>query len=97
VTSHGGKGVAEGWTRFAVPGTAGRGLSLCGPEPGGQEGDEGEQREQARCGAGDGEVRSLALGLDTEVGAGFLERDLQLPALDEPAQDLPGRATRIGT
>ena len=43
VTSHGGEGVAEGRTRFAVPGIAGRGFSLRGLEPDGQKGDEGEQ------------------------------------------------------
>ena len=62
------------------------------PEPAGQEGDGGEQREQARGGASDGEVRPLPLGFDAEVGTGLLEGDLQLPALDEPTQDLFGRA-----
>lgn len=38
----------------------------------------------------------MALSFHTKVGAGLLERDLQLSALDEPAQDLLGRATRIG-
>ncbi|MBP0447742.1 hypothetical protein J8J14_23615 [Roseomonas sp. SSH11] len=60
-----------------------------------------EQREQAWCGAGDGEVRPLALGFDAEVGtanplrASTLERDFQLPVLDEPAQDMFGRTLEI--
>lgn len=43
-----------------------------------------------------GEVRPLALGLDAEMGTGLLERDLQLPTLDEPAHDLIRRAMEVG-
>ena len=92
MTSHGGEGVAEGRALLTVPGAAGCGLSLRGPELCGQEGDGGEQCEQAWCGSGDGQVRSLPLGFDTKMRPGFLEGDLQLPALNEPAQDLIGRA-----
>ena len=64
--------------RPAVSGTAACGLSLGGPQPGGQEGDEEEQAEQAWCGAGDGKVRPLPPGFDAEMRPGLLERDLQL-------------------
>src|SRR4051812_4125823 len=40
------------------------------------EGDEGEQRQQDRRGAGDGRVGPLALGLDAEVAPDLFERDL---------------------
>lgn len=43
MASHGGKRVAEGGVRLAVPGASGCDLSLHGSEPGGQEGDGGEQ------------------------------------------------------
>ena len=65
-----------------------------------EQGHDGEQPEQARRGPGDGPVRPLTLGLDAQVDSASplcgptLERDLDLPALDEPVQDLLGRAGR---
>jgi hypothetical protein len=49
-----------------------------------------------------GVVRAIALSdhcrsrLDAEVGAHFLERDLDVPALHEPSYDLRGLARRFG-
>jgi hypothetical protein len=42
----------------------------------GQDGDEREQGQQNRGGAGDGLVRPLALGLQPQMGAGLLTRHL---------------------
>ena len=53
------------------------------------EGDQGEQRQQGRRGAGDGFVGPLALGLDAEVAPNLFERHFNRPAPDEPAQDVP--------
>ena len=61
-----------------------------------EQGHDGKQRKQARRGSSDGQVRPLTLGLDAKMGSGFLERDLDLPALHEPAQDLLRRAGEAG-
>ena len=61
-------------------------------EVGGQ-GGPGEETQQDGSGAGDGEVRPLVLGLQTQMGSDFLEGDLQLPTQDKPLQDL-GRVCR---
>ncbi len=49
-----------------------------------------EQGEQARGGAGDGEVRPLALGFHPEMAAHLGERHLDGPAADEAAQHVEG-------
>jgi hypothetical protein len=41
-------------------------------------------------------IRPLPLGLDTQMSASLLERDLDLPAQDEPTNDLQGIPRRIG-
>jgi hypothetical protein len=61
-----------------------------------EQGHQREQAEQRRGGAGDRQVRPLPLRLHAEVLPCFLEGDLQLPALDEPRQDLLGRRLRVG-
>ena len=60
------------------------------------EGDEREQAKQRRGGAQNGEVGPLALSFDAEMGAAFLEGDLQLPARDEPLEDIDGSGVEIG-
>ena len=52
------------------------------------EGDQRGQAKQCRSGAHDREVGPLALGFDAKMGAAFLERDLELPARDEPLEDI---------
>ena len=91
----GGERVGEGWTLLAIPGAGGCGAAGLGCELGCQQGDEGEQAEQAGRGAGDGRVRPLALRFDPEVVAHLAERGLHLPALDEPAQHLHGVLNQI--
>jgi hypothetical protein len=44
----------------------------------------------------DRDVGPLALGLDTEMGTAFLERDLELPARDEPPEDIDRSGVEIG-
>ena len=60
------------------------------------ESDDGEQAEQDRCGAQDRLIRPLALGFDAEMGAGFLEGDFDLPAADEPGEDIARTGVKIG-
>ena len=60
------------------------------------EGNEREQAEQRRGGAHDREVGPLALGFDAEMGTGFLEGDLELPAGDEPLEDIDRSGVEIG-
>ena len=57
-----------------------------------EQGHEGEQAEQVGRRAGDDLARPLALRLHSQVVAHFAELDLDLPALDEPAQNLDGIA-----
>src|SRR3954451_484740 len=90
------KGIGEGGPLLAVPG-GGRDLEPgVAAEAGGEQGHDGEQAEQAGCGAGDRPVRPLPLGLDAEVVADLSEGDLQSPALDEPADDLQWLLRRVG-
>ena len=87
--------------RFVVPGglALGHGVSFL-QRVGGQCGP-GEEPQQDRRGAGDGQVGPLALGLHAQVGPHLLKEpapylirgDLQLPAQDKPFQDL-GRVRR---
>ena len=62
----------------------------------GQQGHDGEQAEQAGRGAGDGQIGPLPLGFDTKVVADLSERDLQLPSLREPAEDLQRLLRGVG-
>ena len=65
------------------------------------QGSPGEEPQQDGCGAGDGQIRPLALGLHTQVGLHLLEEpaphwirgDLQLPRQHKPFQD-PDRVRR---
>ena len=58
--------------------------------------DNGEQTEQDRGCAKDRLVGPLALGFDAEMGAGFLEGDLDLPATNEPSEDIAWAGVEIG-
>jgi hypothetical protein len=62
-------------------------------------GVERHQREEAKHGwsrAGDRAVRPVALGLYTEMGAHLAERHLELPAQQEPGDDLERISGDIG-
>src|SRR5580765_3656675 len=61
------------------------------------EGDERVETKQRRGGAQNCEVGPLALSFDAEMGARVLEGDLQLPAGDEPLEDIDGSGVEIGT
>jgi hypothetical protein len=94
--SYGGEGVGESWPLLAVP-SASRDLDPnTAIEASCQQGDDREQPEQAGRRAGDRLVRPLALGLDAGVVACLAEGDLNLPALDEPADDLQRLLRGVG-
>ena len=59
-------------------------------------GGPGKEAQQSRRGAGNGQVRPLALGLHAQVGPHLLKGDLQLPAQDKPFQDLGRVRRRVG-
>ena len=80
LSTHGGDGIAEGAVRLWVPSGRGGGERGVGSEVMRPEGDQREQAQERRGGAQNGEVGSLALSFDAEMGAGVLEGDLQLPA-----------------
>jgi len=86
----GGGFVGEGDGGLGIPsGAPGQDEGACG-QAAGPERHEREQGEQARGGAGDGEVRPLALGFDAGVAADCCEGDLDGPAADEAAQYVEG-------
>ena len=62
----------------------------------GGQGGPGEEAQQSRRGAGDGQVGPLALGLHAQMGARFLKGDLELPAQDKLLQDLGPVRRRVG-
>ncbi len=91
-----GDGIAEGGDCFRVPsGRSGFELSRFG-EIVGPERNERKQAEQRRSGSKDCLVRPLALGFDAEVSTRFLERDFDLPAADEPGEDVLRTGIEIG-
>ena len=59
----------------------------------GGQGGPGEEPQQDRSGACDGQVGPLALGLDAQVGSHLLKGNFQLPAQHKPLQ-YPGRVLR---
>src|SRR3954468_15793174 len=91
-----GEAVGEGRPLLVVPG-AGRDLDPgTAVEARRQQGDDREQPEQAWRGTGDRLVRPLPLGFDAEVVAHLAEGDFELPALDEPADDLQRLLRQVG-
>lgn len=60
-----------------------------------QDGYQGEEPQQSGCGAQDRQVRPLALRLDAEMGAHFVEGNFQLPSQHEPLHDLQGVDVQI--
>ena len=82
--------------RLAVPAVDQNSRAGTLTELGSQKGDDREQPEQAGRGAGYRAIRPLPLGLDTQMSASLLEGDLDLPAQDEPTDDLQGIPRGIG-
>ena len=58
--------------------------------------DDGKQGEQRRSGSKNCLVGPLTLSFDTEVGAGFLEGDFDLPTVHEPGEDVARTCVEIG-
>lgn len=66
VATHGGKGVAERRSSFAIPGCRRHATPLGRLKLIREQGHDREQPEQARRGLGDGQVRPITLGLGIE-------------------------------
>ena len=96
MAAHRGQVVAEGEAALAVLGRGRDGEARLRRERGREQGDEGEQAEQAGCRAHDGEVGPLPLCLDAQVVAYFAEGHFKMPALHEPAHDLQQLLRGIG-
>src|SRR5262245_20250648 len=93
--ANGRDGIAESEKGFWIPSDgSGPELARAGEIVGPQR-DDGEQGEQGRSGAQDGLVGPLALGLDAEMGANFLESELDLPAADEPSENVVGMSVEV--
>src|ERR1700730_6307042 len=91
-----GDGVAKVAVRLGVPGGGSWSEWHSGCQVVRAEGNEREQTKQSRSGAHDREVGPLALGFDAKMVAAFLERDLELPARDEPLEDIDRSGSEIG-
>src|SRR3954452_10127983 len=96
MSPYSGECIAEGGAAFVIPGRAHSGSARLWAELCGEQGDEGEEPEQARGGACDGQIGPLALGLNAQMRPGLLERGLHLPTLNKPAQDLVRVLVGIG-
>ena len=96
LAAHGGERIGEGWAALAIPSAGRDSLACLRRELCCEQGDQGEQPQQAGRRAGDGLVRPLALRFHPEVVAHLAEGDLELPALDKPAQDLHGILGGVG-
>jgi hypothetical protein len=88
--------IAEGWHRLSIPcgGARDEGggcVDVVSPET-----NDREETEEGWRGSQNGEVGPLPLGLDAEMGAGFLEGDLDLPTHDEPSEDIGRFGLGIG-
>ena len=86
--SHERQCIRKSWQGLAIPGILpDRDLAFLGMRIG-QQSHQREQAQQGRCGASDGPIRPLALGLHAEMVSDFMKSDFQLPAHHEPFQDL---------
>ena len=79
-----GDGVGEGGQPFGIPGGRAQRKSLVSLQQMRCQGHPGEKTEEDWRGPGDGPVRPLALGFDSQVSAYFLEGHFQLPAQHKP-------------
>ena len=70
MSPYSGECVAEGGAAFVIPGRAHDGPACLRAELCGEQGDEGEEPEQARGGACDSQVGPLALGLNAQMRPG---------------------------
>src|SRR4051794_8195630 len=93
---HGRQGIRKRRMRLAVPAIGPNSPAGLTIELGCQQGHDREQSEQTWGGAGHGTIRPLPLGLYTQMRPYLLESDLDLPAQNEPADDLHGIPRGIG-
>src|SRR4051812_39736106 len=95
--AHQGERIGEGRMSLVVPGRPPKG-ARCLPHPAmGEQGDEREQTQQRRGGPSYCQVRPLPLRLETEMPTHLLECRLQLPAHDEPGEDLLRIGVKVST
>jgi hypothetical protein len=83
-----GQSISKGGLSLGVPSHLPSGELLCPNQLPRQDGHQGEQPQQSRSGTSNGHVRPLPLGLHPKMDSYFLKGDFQLPAPDEPGQNL---------
>ena len=94
--AHTGQDIGEGRDRFGVPGGA---AGTQGPVAAPAVGDQNEPAEEAQqggCGAGNGRIGPLTLGLHPQMGAHFRAGNFHRPALPVPGQDGGRGQGRVG-
>src|SRR5690554_583734 len=96
VTTDESQGVRKGSFPFVVPGCLAHGQRLVLAETVRQQGDQGEEAQQRRGGAGNSQVRPLPLGFQTQMSTRFLEGHFQAPATDKEAQNLLRAQGQVG-
>ena len=72
--------IRKSWQGLAVPGSLPNRDLVIPCMRVGQQSHQRKQAQQGRCGADDGPIRPLALGLYAKMISDFVERDFQLPA-----------------
>ena len=92
--SHRRQGIAEGCLLLDIPSTLSHCQATIQIQVMGQQCHDRIQAQQTRRGPFNRQVRPLALGLKAQVGAAFLERGLDAPALDETRHHITCLVTR---
>src|SRR5262245_37603265 len=96
MTTHSRQCSDECWLQFCVPGGVAC-RQVCGGEWLSEEQHEAEEAQETGSRAVNRAGAPVALCLETQVGARFLEGDLDLPATEIPRDDLEHRHRVVGT
>ena len=87
IQTYSSKNIAEGGIRFLIP----TGLlfgQLSAMQTMGHQSNQAEESQETRRCTFDSPIRPMALGAETEEGPHLLESDLDVPAQDEPFDNL---------
>src|SRR5215469_8071621 len=92
-----GQRIRKSRKRFGIPGCLANRQRLPLEQLMSKDRDQREESKQCRCGAQDGQVRPLALGLHAQMSAYFMKGDFHWPAHHKPLQDGLGTSLLIST